>query len=256
MVRILSFSGRKHSGKTMLCDISRVYGYETMYFADGLKNLICEMMGIERDVLEVSKDSPQEIDLSSQTTFLAERLELDKISTIELLRLESPFASIREVMQYIGTDLIRKYCPNWHISQLEKQIKNHIGDKICVGDCRFENEKEFIEQLGGETWIIVRPNYLEDISNHSSETSLQWNMFGERVIINNKDTETLKTKWTEYLETGMWTPSEFIHQKEVHSQFKHESVISFIKNSTKNNAKRMACIIDNPLLLEDLKLLL
>lgn len=256
MVQIISFSGRKHSGKTMLCEISKAYGYETMYFADALKNLICEMMNIERVTLEMTKDTQQQIDLSSQITVLADRLELDKLTTTEFSRLESPFNSIREIMQYIGTDLIRKYCPNWHISQLEKRIKNHNGDKICVGDCRFKNEKEFIEQLGGETWIIIRPNYLDDISNHSSEIDLQWNMFDERVIINNKDTETLKNTWTDYLQTGKWTPSMFINQKVIHEQFRHESVISFIKNSTKNNAKRMACIIDNPLLLEDLKLLL
>jgi dephospho-CoA kinase len=242
MVRIISFSGRKHSGKTLLCEISKQYGFTTMYFADALKNLICEMMSIERHILETTKDTPQTVDLSNCISLLAERLELDKLTTKELLRLERPFSGIREIMQYIGTDLIRKYCPNWHIDQLEKRIKDHKGDKICVGDCRFKNEKECIERLGGECWIIVRPTYFDDISNHSSEIDLQWPMFGERVIVNEKSKEFLQKQWEMYMETNHWTPSSYLKM-----ELKEELFDA-------HDLKRAAKLIDNPLILENYKL--
>lgn len=242
MVRIISFSGRKHSGKTMLCEISKEYGFTTMYFADALKNLICQMMDIDRNTLEKTKDTLQTIDLSNQIALLADKLELDKLTTKELLRLEKPFSGIREIMQYIGTDLIRKYCPNWHIEQLEKRIQNHKGDKICVGDCRFKNEKECIERLGGECWIIVRPTYFDDISNHSSEIDLQWPMFGKKVIVNENSKEFLEHQWKIYIETGHWTPSKYLNMELQQDLFDTKDL------------KRMAKIIENPLVLENYKL--
>lgn len=253
--RIISFSGRKHSGKTLLSELCREkYNYQVLYFADGLKGLICDLMNINRSVLDTMKDVQQEIDLKDKIPMLANRLNLKSLEIEELKRFEKPFSGIREILQFIGTEIIRKYSPRWHIEQLEK---NMTSDYICIGDCRFPDEKEYVESLGGETWIIVRPNYLEDISNHASETSLQWKMFGNRVIINNKNVEQLKESWCEYMEKGIWEPSEFINNKSDNDNpFGEEKLISFLKNSTKTNAKRMACIIENPLLLEDLKLLL
>jgi hypothetical protein len=170
--RIISFSGRKHSGKSFLSDLCKdKYGYQVLYFADGLKNLICDLMNINRNVLDSMKDIHQEIDLKDQISFLANKLNLNSLEIEELKRFEMPFTSIREILQFIGTEIIRKYCPTWHIEQLKK---NMTSDKICIGDCRFPDEKEFVEKMGGETWIIIRPNYTDDISNHSSETALQW----------------------------------------------------------------------------------
>jgi hypothetical protein len=249
--RIISFSGRKHSGKTLLSELlQKKYNYQILYFADGLKKLICDLMNINRNVLDSMKDIQQEINLKDKITIVSKRLGLEHLSIDELKRFEIPFTSIREILQFLGTEIIRKYCPRWHIEQLEK---NMTGNLICIGDCRFPDEKEFVEQMGGETWIIVRPNYFDDISNHSSETSLQWKMFGERVIINNKDLETLKKTWCNYIETGKWQPSSFIYKQE-NDIFGEQYFMSFLKNSTTKNAKRMACLIENPLILEDLKL--
>ena len=160
--RIIAFSGRKHSGKTFLSEICKnEYGYQILYFADGLKNLLCKLMNINRNVLDTMKDIHQEIKLHDSIPYLAECLNLKEADVKEFVRFKKPFNSIREILQFLGTEIIRKYCPSWHIDQLKK---NMTSDKICIGDCRFPDEKEFIESIGGETWIVIRPHYLDDVS--------------------------------------------------------------------------------------------
>ena len=54
--RIISFSGKKHSGKSELCKINEQYGYININFADELKNLVCKCLNITREELETKKD--------------------------------------------------------------------------------------------------------------------------------------------------------------------------------------------------------
>ena len=57
------------------------------------------------------------------------------------------FTDVRQMLQVIGTDLIRKYCPNWHVDKLTEDINSYSDDYVIViDDVRFKNEKEAIEK--------------------------------------------------------------------------------------------------------------
>jgi hypothetical protein len=55
-----------------------------------------------------------------------------------------------------------------------------------------------IEEMGGDCWYIVRPN-IDKISNHESETSLKWQDFGDKVIINDAGLKAFKFKWEVFI---------------------------------------------------------
>ena len=192
--RIISFSGRKGSGKTELANICSKYGYNVIYFADNLKDMVCNCLDISRDTLESLKDKEMKFDLSNKREYIANELQVD-IKEIGDLGL---FKSIREILQILGTDIIRRYNPDWHINKTMLYLENNKDMNFCIGDCRFLNEKNMIEDLGGECWYIIRPNQL-NISNHISETELNWTMFKDKIIINTMEKRYLIKIFDDYL---------------------------------------------------------
>lgn len=187
--KIIGFSSRKSSGKTMCTSILQQYGYIPLNFADGLKNMICIILNLSPDDLENKKNDHQlffnidynAIDYIHTQTYIA-REHIEK--TLNLFQPKT----IREYLQIIGTELIRKYNPNWHIESLLSKIDP--SKKYCIGDVRFLNEKNAIEKLGGKCFFIIRPfkNNYYDISNHSSEIELNWTQFNDECILINDST--------------------------------------------------------------------
>lgn len=193
---IFSFSGRKQSGKTELTKICKEYGYEILNFADPMKNMICQLLKITREELEEKKDIQQYIKFSEDNLeFLSIETDID----IEIYKEKKEFNSIREIMQYIGTDIIRKYNSEWHISKINEIIlcSNNVNKKYCFGDTRFKNEKLFLESLGAECWFIIRPNNF-NLSNHISEVELSWYNFNRNILINENLKNTI-LKWKKYI---------------------------------------------------------
>ena len=104
---------------------------------------------------------------------------------------------VRDMLQFVGTNIIRKYNPNWHIEKLVENINNSKKDIVCIDDVRFPNERKAVEDLGGKVFFIVRPQ-TETMTNHAAETSLKWFDFDHNsVIINDVDEITLKDNFIE-----------------------------------------------------------
>lgn len=193
--RLISFSGRKGSGKTELANVCAKYSYQVIYFADNLKDLVCKCLDISRNNLETLKDKEMIFDLSNKKEYISKELQID-IKKINF----NKFKSIREILQILGTDIIRKHNPDWHVNKTLTylQKKENEDKKFCIGDCRFLNEKKIIERLGGECWYIIRPKQL-NISNHISETELNWSFFNDKIILNTIGQQELVEKWSDYL---------------------------------------------------------
>ena len=197
--KIISFSGKKHSGKTELAKINEQYGYININFADELKNLVCYCLNITRNVLENEKDVVNEIiiyNLSCYIEYISEQTSIDK-NIIKNLLENKNFISIREILQYLGTDIIRKYQPLWHINKLKEKIINNPGKYYCIADTRFMSEKETIDNLNGECWFIIRTT-IENNDTHISENELSHINF-KNIIYNNKSKEEFINQWKDYL---------------------------------------------------------
>ncbi len=193
---IISLSGRKSSGKTTLANICVNKGYILLNFGDALKTLICKMMNISYDYLNKNKEAKINIKLLDYLNFI--KTEID-IPEDRLYLLDKQINSYRELLQYLGTDIIRKIDPDWHIRKLDTYIiENGLKEKnIVFADTRFINEFIFIKNLGGICWYILSPNNFFNISNHISETELSWEKF-DNVLVNKGD-DNIIINWEKYL---------------------------------------------------------
>jgi hypothetical protein len=196
---IISLSGRKKSGKTELSKIlSKNYNFEILHFADSLKNLMCKLLSVDRTEYEKIKESNINYKISNNDLIYISKILNTDINTLIKLNLNNKeFFNVRDMIQFIGTEIIRNVYPNWHIEQLQKQIdpdKNY-----CIDDTRFINEFNFVKSINSINWYIIMPTNM-NISNHVSETELNWTMFGKNIIINDSKLDILQNKWNNYIQ--------------------------------------------------------
>lgn len=190
-VRIYAFCGRKRSGKGVLSNVLKEKRDAVIVtVANYLKQLCCSILECDLDTLNKKKDDGTFFSLYPDDRWF--NIIHDKTNiTIDDIRHDIDgieFTNIRQMLQIIGTDCIRKHAPQWHVNCMKDDIKKYLenGKIIAVDDVRFPNERKAIEELGGVCYYIVRPMNI-CVSNHESETSLTWNMFDDRHIIINED---------------------------------------------------------------------
>ena len=189
---IISFSGRKSSGKSAIASELQKVGYHILNIADALKDLIRKLLFISNDTLEEYKNNPnQYFTLDNfQIYLLSTKLNIHHETIQNVLGIQQQF-NIRQLLQLIGTELIRNFNPDWHLEKLQESISLLQSEnqecKICIPDVRFINELAFIKNiLKGSCYYIIRPHLEEStISNHISETQLNWTFFDDSIIINN-----------------------------------------------------------------------
>lgn len=211
--KLVGFAGRKRCGKSSLCKfLKQQENGVVLTVANYLKYLCCDLLGMDYEELLTKKDDGTVLDVEADERWIriiSKRTNIPK-SDLEMEIRGRRFTSVREILQVIGTDVIRKYNPNWHVEQLVNDIKSYPEDKpIFVDDVRFPNEREAIEKLGGTVFFMIRPN-CKEVSNHSSEISLLWQDFNhDRIIINDNTEEQLRSMFlcfyiNDYQVNGMW----------------------------------------------------
>lgn len=208
---VLGLAGRMRSGKTELAKVCENYGYEKLYFALPLKRLCAELLDISIDELNRLKADREEIGVmigEDLCRIISEETEIP-LDIVKRTCEGVVIKDVRHMLQFIGTDLIRKYNTNWHVDRIREMIdrnKNYVID-----DVRFPNEKALIEELGGDCWFVIRTT-LDNISNHESETSITWNDCWNKVIINDTTLPNLLFKWETFI--GNYEQSCTIRDKE------------------------------------------
>ena len=192
MGNIIGFAGRMRSGKYVLANICQEAGYERLYFALPLKRLIADLIHVDLCQVDDLKNVENEYKFNlMDLMFIANQTSIPYEYIRERMH-GKVFKNTRELMQFIGTDLIRGYNANWHVNRIREMIdkdKNYVFD-----DVRFENEANLVKELGGDMWFIIRPD-ITTVSNHSSETSLRWQDFGDKVIVNDASLNMFEFKW-------------------------------------------------------------
>ena len=196
---ILGFAGRLRSGKSELAKVCQEHGYEIMSFATPLKELCADLLSVTIDELNSLKNNGTRINILINNE-LCEKMAKETdipIDIIEEISLGKVIGDVREMLQFVGTDLIRKYNTDWHVNRIRERLdenKDYVFD-----DVRFKNEKKMINSLGGDCWFVIRPK-IDQISNHESETSLTWQDCFNKIIINDKTLEYLRFKWENFLD--------------------------------------------------------
>lgn len=187
--KIIAFAGRKRSGKGMLAQgiKNKFKNAVILSFADNLKQLCAELLNTSSNNLNKMKNAgtifSEKVDdrwvsIITETTGINEEIIRDELGGYT-------FKTVREMLQVLGTNLIRKHAINWHVDKMIERINEISEDKIIVvDDVRFNNEKDALEKIGADVFIVIRPNCF-DVSNHPSETELGYEKFKyDKVIIN------------------------------------------------------------------------
>jgi hypothetical protein len=273
---IISLSGRKGSGKTTLAKICQTHGYIMLNFGDELKKLTCQMLNITMEFLEENKNKPITngfFYLKDHGEFLKKEL---KIHDDYNYLLEKKVETFRELLQYLGTEIIRTIDPDWHIKKIDDYIKanNLLYKNMVFADTRFKNELKYIQSLPNSTcWYILSPFNFKDISNHISETELNWMLF-DNILSNENNYKTLYN-WNNYLETFNKRYLEIYHEVPLIPYIQYTHGVNFeiivhnkklflkINEQTKNFIKNFEnltfigknyYVIDNPYIIETIKL--
>jgi hypothetical protein len=140
---IIGICGFQSSGKDTIADfLIKEYGFKKMSFAGALKDIVSIMFGWSRDKLEgLTKE---------------DRIWREQIDPWWSRKLNKPLLSPRYVLQYFGTDLFRN---NWNPDIWVHIMENKLcefGSNVVITDCRFENEIQLINRLGGKIIQVHR----------------------------------------------------------------------------------------------------
>lgn len=188
--------GRKQSGKSTLAEILIDKGFEHISFANPLKQYLSELFGIELSAFydPIIKEQPfahpvvwDEERCKKLSAIVGEPIEFDSICELR---------SIRHMMQYIGTDVLRKHDQDFHIKrfiQMIDETKNYVCD-----DVRFVGEYEAVKRIGAICVFVFRPGWFE-YSNHQSEIDINWSMF-DYVLINDTSKEQMVNKFSAFID--------------------------------------------------------
>ena len=173
MKRLIGLTGLAQSGKSTVAHYLKSTGFHEDSFAAPIRRCIADILCITLEELEVNKET-----------------------------LFPGFgATPRRMMQTLGTEWGRNIIQNnlW-LRALERRIKYSTTQQPTVlSDIRFENEADFIRDLGGEIWHIHRPSIVR--SDHISEAGIQ-RKTGDALLMNENDVADLINQVACLLETG------------------------------------------------------
>lgn len=175
-VKILGISGRAVAGKDTLSDHLYNNGFidGKISIASTLKTVCIELFGVSLQDSYSNKDANSGIYVTTDTAKLINGL-WDRVGTQ---------FSVRELLQYFGTDVLRKFDNDCLIRSTLLKLKNHDDEIWAIPDVRFPNEVKAIQNAGGKVIRLTR-----NISNmtHLSEVAL--NNYNEFDLIYDNSTE-------------------------------------------------------------------
>jgi hypothetical protein len=137
---IIGVCGLIGAGKDTIADyLVNIHQFRRESFANTLKDAVSAVFGWDRELLEGrTKHS---------------RAWREQVDPWWAHRLGMPDLTPRWVLQYWGTEVVRKsFHDNTWIASLENKLRKTTDD-VVISDCRFPNEIEAIKRAGG---VVVR----------------------------------------------------------------------------------------------------
>lgn len=199
----ISVDGQRVHVNDIAPSFVKLYGY-----ADGLKHIVCDLFNLNvADAFgsDVDKNKPTHICwenmpgiMTRKDLFQATKKFVEKRESLLGMR-DHGFSvyyhepgpmSIRDILQYFGTEVCRKIYGNCWINYLMNQIQRDSPKIAIIYDCRFDNEVDAIKQKGG-LCLYLKRHIPVSVSEHASENGFvhfnQWD-----AMIDNQDCEDVR----------------------------------------------------------------
>ena len=163
---IIGICGLIGAGKDTMADyLVNIHQFRRESFANTLKDAVSAVFGWDRDLLEGrtrhSREWREQVD-----AWWADRLNMPELTP-------------RWVLQYWGTEVVRRsfHDDTW-IASLENRLRKTTDD-VVISDCRFPNEIGAIKRAGG---LVVRvhrgpdPDWygFAEMINRGPEKNIEW----------------------------------------------------------------------------------
>lgn len=183
---IIGLCGKKRSGKDTIADFLEILFEESgiktvkLSFAAALKDLIkmsLDLTDHDDNFLKNAEFYPAKSKLGNFLLNINQYMEKyklsllteDEINVIKILYdLPVKFA-YRKLLQYIGTDIVRKRYVDFWIDRIKERIDETNADIIIIPDVRFPNEAEFIKSFNGIIVKLIHYNESKVEDFHESE---------------------------------------------------------------------------------------
>lgn len=168
--QIYGICGLKGHGKDTFANliISSNDNFKLYHFADSLKNMSAKIFGLSQEEMYNPKRKEEPF---SQPIFMDEFVDqMSKETGLKIQKANCIASSPRELMQYIGTEYIRKIDEHYWTNYLFDKLSNE--DNYLISDLRFPNEADTITSKGGKIIKIIRVDAEDNSDYHASELSL------------------------------------------------------------------------------------
>ena len=185
--KIISLSGYKGSGKdAVFKELPKVfpqYTFKRLAWADPLKKEVSEIFGIDLKLLHANEETKNNT-LTEIYPFKFNMLRRLFAPAVKFglcyLKHSDRLLTVREVLQYWGTEVRRAQDPDYWIKQTIGRIDSHVelNDVLVLTDTRFPNElREVHKRQGISVWLDRKDH--DQKESHSSEQSIaDFTMFG------------------------------------------------------------------------------
>ncbi|MEO5367576.1 MAG: hypothetical protein H7831_14720 [Magnetococcus sp. WYHC-3] len=180
---VIGIGGKKEVGKDTSAKILvEKYGFRRFAFADPLKEIVAEafdlsIYDLHDPVMKETKFFQPFVVDEGYADRLVEQLKIhhpitDKQSVkIKQSIIGQVFNNRRQILQYVGTDLVRtNVSDSFWVDVFHNQIK-HI-ERIVITDMRFPNEREFVRNVLKGKLLLLRRDSKKESGKHASENSL------------------------------------------------------------------------------------
>jgi hypothetical protein len=174
---VFGITGKKGHGKDTFARLllhSNNNGTSTplrvTHFAEELKRLAAKVYGLTHDQLHKleAKEAPL-----AKPIVMDERLsDLCRETGLDIKPAGCVAKSPRELMQFLGTEYVRKTQDNFWLAIVNKKITEY-GGHYLVPDTRFTNEADSIRSVGGKIIKIKRLDLPDADDVHASETEME-----------------------------------------------------------------------------------
>lgn len=196
---LISFSGEKFAGKDSAAEalISR-HGFKRIGLADKLKEIMSRVTGIPLEDMhnpekkEVLFDQPLKVTKGQIGVLIAilsdDGFNITKDISARLYGfVGTPMVSIRNLLQFFGTDVMRNNVADDIWLNYASKFISGSGNYV-ITDSRFANERKYLKEKGA-TLILVKRKGLAGGDGHISENQLGTDEDYD-VVVNNNSTKT------------------------------------------------------------------